>query len=155
VDSPYPRPTPEQVQYQRPAPMPYYKAKTHYKQYGRNVQLMIEQAIEMPDPAERTAHINRVASIMKMMLNEMKRESIPDSVIARHIREISHDRLAVDSDGITIRKEMLQVRSDTPSNEIPNLRRKKHKGNIISMIHTPATQQHLGKKHNKNWKKKR
>lgn len=154
VESPYPMPSLEILAYKRPEAVPYPDADTLYKQYGHNIELMVAKAVDMPEGEAKTAYINHIASIMKLLLNEMKRESVPDSVIARHICEISRGKLVIDGDGIVIQKQMLQLRN-VPVNEISTARKKKKYGKMPPVQQASNTSSSgAGKKPNNRWKKR-
>lgn len=162
VDTPYERPTESLLEARPTERLPYHKGTSVFKQYGRNIQLMIEKAIEMEDGEEKTAYINRIASIMKMMLNELKQESVPGEVIARHIREISRGRLNVGGDEITIQKQMLQLRNVPKNDIVPEKKNRKRGQSRILTVQAPqpsamnagsGQQQGNGGNRNNKWRK--
>ncbi|MEM7659953.1 MAG: DUF4290 domain-containing protein [Bacteroidota bacterium] len=95
VDSPYPIPaTPEEIRAAR-GTMPYVKGQPRYKQYGRNVQMMIEQASEMEDEEQKMAYLSVIANTMQQFLFNRDQRDVPQTVIAEHIRDISDGRIRV------------------------------------------------------------
>ena len=70
VDAPFPMPEePEPAHISRER-LPYMKGKPRYKQYGRNVQLMIEKASQMEDDDTRKVYVNQIANTMQQFLPE-------------------------------------------------------------------------------------
>ncbi len=97
IDSPYPPPLPEQVLARPSKPLEYYRGRPRYKQYGRNVELMIEKAVEMEDPEKKAAYINLIANAMKQFLRNINRYSTPEEVIAEQMMELSNGKLVVNA----------------------------------------------------------
>ncbi|RMG72770.1 MAG: DUF4290 domain-containing protein [Bacteroidetes bacterium] len=104
VDAPYPAPEREVIESRPSERMPYDKPRTRYKQYGRNVYLMIEEALKMEEGEKRTAYINAIANTMKLFLRSSDREGNAPQIIADHIREISQGRLEADPRHIHLTK---------------------------------------------------
>ena len=104
VDCPYPVPDPELEEEARKKRMPYYKGRPRYRQYGWNIQLMVQKAAEMEDGPEKTQYINTIANTMQLFLRNLDRESTPESVIAEHIRDLSSGKLQVNGEDLTMVK---------------------------------------------------
>lgn len=103
IDSPYPVPlSPEEEEPKER--MQYFRLKPRYRQYGVNVQLMIEKALEMEDGELKSAYLNLIANTMKQFLRNMDRETTPEGVIAEHMRDLSKGRLKVSGEDLTINK---------------------------------------------------
>lgn len=104
VDGPYPVPDlPEPAHISRER-LPYLKGQPRYKQYGRNVQLMIEKASNMEEGDIKKAYINQIANTMQQFLRNMDRESAAGVVIAEHIRDISDGNLRINPDDLVFTK---------------------------------------------------
>ncbi len=84
--------------------MEYHHSKPRYKQYGWNVELMIQKAQEMEEGKAKDEYINLIANTMKLFLRNMDRETTPESVIAEHIIEISGGKLKVRGEDLTFTK---------------------------------------------------
>ena len=102
VDYPYP-PPPDSAMNSKKR-MEYYRGRPRYRQYGWNTQLMVKAASEMEDGPEKSAFINMIANTMNMFLKSMNRDSIPESVIAEHIRDLSNGKLDVRGEDLTLLK---------------------------------------------------
>jgi len=80
-----------------PEPMPYYPFRSRYMQYGKNVELMIHQALQMEDGEERQAYIRLIASYMKQCLKNRDRSSQPsDHVVVEQLAKLSDGRIQLD-----------------------------------------------------------
>lgn len=104
VDTPYPMPKPEEVRSRPTKRMDYYEGRPRFRQYGWNVQLMVNKAIEMPEGPEKKAYVNLIANTMKTFLRSMDRETTPEEVVADHINEISKGKLQIDGRELTFSK---------------------------------------------------
>jgi len=128
VESPYEPPTPESVMPHSSERLEYYRERPRYKQYGKNVELMIEKAKTFEEGPERQAYINHIASTMKQFLRNANRDNTPDEVIAEHIRELSGNAIKVKASDITFHKITTQGGSQ-PSNESGFSSSRRRKGN--------------------------
>lgn len=116
VDAPYDPPTPESVISHASERLEYYRERPRYKQYGKNVELMIEKAKNFEEGPEREAYVNQIASTMKQFLRNANRDNVPDEVIAEHLRELSGNAIKVKADDLNFHKITTQGGSQ-PSNE--------------------------------------
>lgn len=121
IDAPYPVPPrpDEMVKEER---MSYYQGKPKFRQYGWNVQLMINRAVEMEDGPIKDEYLNMIGNAMKQFLRNMDRESTPEAVIAEHMREMSRGKLSVQGDDLTI------VKPTPPPSNYSNGHSKKGRG---------------------------
>lgn len=94
VDSPFPPPTPLEL---APKPQKPSYASNHirYRFYGKNVELMINKAIEMEDGPEKNAFVNALGSYMKMAHRVWNEDKVPDEIIIQHIKEFSKGAIEV------------------------------------------------------------
>ncbi|MCC2545173.1 DUF4290 domain-containing protein [Hymenobacter sp. BT175] len=95
VDSPYPlkplelfNSTPPRVVYPGKAPK--------LKPYGRNIEIMIEQALTLADPAEREQAAVVIGRTMKFLYRSYSKENAKDVTILKHLREMSGGKLELD-----------------------------------------------------------
>lgn len=95
VDAPFPPPKKEEVE-KKPDRLPYPVHKIRYKHYGKNVELMIQKAIEMPSGPEKDYYVNAIASYMKMAYRKWNDEKVADQVIMDHLEELSGGYLKLD-----------------------------------------------------------
>lgn len=96
IDSPFPPPT--RAEMEAPPQKPEY-ASNHikYRYYGKNVERMIKHAIDMPEGPMKDNFVNALASYMKMAYRMWNEEKVPDEVILKHLVELSHGKLQLDS----------------------------------------------------------
>lgn len=106
VDAPFPAPPkPDETDpFER---MDYYREKPRYRQYGKNIEFMIDNAVEMEEGPKRTAYINLIASTMKQFLRNINREDTPEQVLADQINELSGHRLRLKGEELTLSKVTL------------------------------------------------
>lgn len=95
IDSPFPQPSeseqlkPEKVGYQINRAM-------RYRYYGRNLENMILQAIQMKEGPECDALVGQIANTMKKLYTIWNKESVTDDIIRRHLSELSGGKLGID-----------------------------------------------------------
>lgn len=95
VDSPYPMPEKSAIG-KKPNIVDYNSNKLFYKHYGRNIELVIQKAIEMTDPEEKEAAIIYLGRTMKKFYAAWNKENVEDEVIIAHLREMSRNKLVID-----------------------------------------------------------
>lgn len=105
IDAPYPMPAriEEGPQYHGER-MDYPAVKPRYRQYGKNVENMVQKAAEMPEGPAKTEYLNLIANIMKQFLANIDRENTPDTAIAEHIRDMSNGQISLNLEEIEIAK---------------------------------------------------
>ncbi len=99
VDAPYPMPE-KTLLGRKPKRVGYNTHELHYKHYGRNVELLIEKAIQMEDPDEKQNAIIYIGKLMKNFYATWNKENVDDSVIVEHLREMSGNRLNISVDKV-------------------------------------------------------
>lgn len=99
VDSPYPMPERSAIG-KKPNIVDYNSNKLYYKHYGRNIELVIQKAIEMTDPEEKEAAIIYLGRTMKKFYATWNKENVEDEVIIAHIKEMSKGKLPVDEERV-------------------------------------------------------
>jgi hypothetical protein len=102
IDSPYPAPDPSVVLKRPEERMEYYRPKTRFKQYGQNVELMIQKAIEMKDGEAKRRYINYIATIMRQFAQQISKDAAQEVVISAQINEISKGKLKLEPEDLTI-----------------------------------------------------
>ncbi len=95
VDSPFPPPNKEEVE-KKPERLPYPVHQIRYKHYGKNIELMIQKAIEMPSGQAKDYYVNAIASYMKVAYRKWNDEKVSDQVIMDHLEELSGGYLKID-----------------------------------------------------------
>ncbi|WP_424963527.1 DUF4290 domain-containing protein [Ekhidna sp.] len=95
IEGPFPKPD-ASVLDRKPERLKYYSNEIKYRHYGRGVELLIDQAIEMEDPKEREGAIVAIGRLMKGFFQTWNKESIEDEQILKNIKRLSNDKLDID-----------------------------------------------------------
>lgn len=95
VDSPYPKPTPEEAQF-KPAHIGYPQQKIRYKHYGKTVEKLIEKTIEEENPERKSAMVQGIANFMKMAYVQWNKDNVADETILKNLRELSGGNLELE-----------------------------------------------------------
>lgn len=111
VESPFGEPDKQELMSMPTESMPYYFGKPRYRQYGRNVELMIQEALAMEEGGERTALINIIANIMKMHLKTTERDSNAELIVLEHLKKLSDGVMDFTPDQITFYRIQQQQNS--------------------------------------------
>ncbi|MEL7529897.1 MAG: DUF4290 domain-containing protein [Bacteroidota bacterium] len=126
VEAPFPIPTKEQVIGRPTKHIGYYKGKARYRQYGQNIEKMIDNAVEMENPEKKEAYLNLIANSMMQFLRHTDRYSSPEEVIAQQINELSRGKLQVKAEDLVISAKAPSPQPTFPRN---NKSKKKNKKN--------------------------
>lgn len=92
VKSPYPIPTRETLK-AKPDPLPYPSRKSRYSHLGKNLEEIIDRALQETDPEKKQGFANSIAYYMKLAYNNWHKESIPDEVIQSELTNITNGEL--------------------------------------------------------------
>ncbi len=97
VDSPYP--PPEKI-IMKPGQNIMHKEGNNirYRHYGKNIERIIEKAIEYEDGPEKDALIKTIANHMKKSYLNWNRESVVDEQIFQNLEQLSDKKLSIDSE---------------------------------------------------------
>jgi len=101
VDSPFPKPDREEI-FKRPDPLPYPQNHPKYRFYGNNISLMIDEAIKVEDGKLKDALVYTIANHMKKCFLNWNRDAVKDSVIFKHLEELSDGKLVIKADDETL-----------------------------------------------------
>jgi len=94
VDSPFPLKSLDLEQ--EPERVPYPKEVPKLKAYGRGVELLIEKALTLEDPAEREQATIAIGRTMKFLYRSHNKENAKDVTILKHLKELSGGKLELD-----------------------------------------------------------
>jgi len=130
VDSPYPKPE-KNMLVNKPAPVPYSDQKIRFRHYGKNVEKIIEKAIEFEEGPEKDALIKTIANHLKKSYLNWNRNSVDDELILIHLSELSKDQLKMsENDKLSHTNEILarnkKKKVDKPTNKNNHRPRRKH-----------------------------
>lgn len=99
VDSEYSMPEKDMLG-RKPKRLKYNNNEVRFKHYGRNVELLIEKAVQLEDEEEREAAIIFVGKLMKSFYSSWNKENIEDEVIWQQMKDMSGGRLNMDLEKI-------------------------------------------------------
>ncbi len=89
IDSEYSIPDQPTLFSKAPSRMPYLSGRSRFRQYGRNIELMAEKAMEMNDMDRRHALVTMILNIMKMHLKGQEKDSNAEIIVCDHLRILS------------------------------------------------------------------
>ena len=92
VDSPFPKPDPE-VKEDEKFKCSYPNKFIRYRQYGKNIENMITEAINFKEGEEKEKLILYIANHLKKLYISWNRDSVTDEVIFEHLSILSDGRL--------------------------------------------------------------
>ena len=95
VDTPHPMPD-LAVLGKKPDRVPYNHNNLRYKHYGKNINLLIEQAVLKEDGVEKDDAIIYIGRLMKRLYSTWNKENVDDEVIVEHLSELSKKKLLID-----------------------------------------------------------
>jgi hypothetical protein len=134
VDGPYPKPEPELL-FKKPKRVGYPKGEIKFKHYGRNIEKLIEKAVEIEDDEEQEGAIIYIGQLMRSFHSTWNRENFDDGIILDDIKTLSKGKLHIDLEKV---REMGLFETNTrrdfklPSEPEPsssNQNRRKFSGN--------------------------
>jgi hypothetical protein len=92
VDSPYP--IPEKETYKaKPDPLPYPKGHTKLHHLGKNIQMVIDKALNEEDPERKEGFANSIAYYMKLAYSNWHNELVHDDAIRSELNAITGGEL--------------------------------------------------------------
>ncbi len=92
VDSPYPIPVRETYK-ARPEPMAYPKRHPKYHHLGKNLEMVIDKALQQEDQEKKTGFANAIAYYMKLSYSNWHKELVQDDVIKSELDNITGGQL--------------------------------------------------------------
>lgn len=98
VDSPFPITSKETLQ-QRPDPLEYPQNHPKYRFYGNNIKRMIDVAVKWEKGDLRDGLEYAIANHMKKCYLNWNKDSVEDSVIFAHLKELSKGEIDLAGDG--------------------------------------------------------
>jgi Domain of unknown function (DUF4290) len=88
VDSPYPIPQKETYK-AKPDPLPYPKRHPKYSHLGKNLELVIDKAMQEEDTEKKTGFANTIAYYMKLSYSTWHKELVHDENIRSEMNSIT------------------------------------------------------------------
>lgn len=111
VDSPFPI-TSKEVLQQRPEPLEYPQNHPKYRFYGNNIKRMIDVAVKWEKGDMRSGLEYAIANHMKKCYLNWNKDTVEDSAIFAHLKELSDGQidLATDGENLTESGQFLKSR---------------------------------------------
>ncbi len=75
-----------------------------FRQYGKNVEILISKIIEMPDGEAKNIQIQNLANLMKICVQKNQEEKIEDATIFQHLAILSKGKLVLNKDEVTLQQ---------------------------------------------------
>jgi hypothetical protein len=92
VESPYPIPTRETLK-AKPDPLPYPKRYPRYNHLGKNIEVIINKALDETDQDKRQGFANSIAYYMKLVYSNWHKELMHDDNIQSELSAITKGQL--------------------------------------------------------------
>lgn len=95
VNSPFPIPEATVLE-KKPEPVAYNQRDLRFRHYGRNIELLIDEAIAIEDKEEREKAVIYLGRLMKNFYCVWNKDGVEDDVIYSQIRTLSKNQLEID-----------------------------------------------------------
>lgn len=92
VESPYPIPTRETLK-AKPHPLRYPKRYPKHNHLGKNIEIVINKALEEENPEKKQGFANAIAYYMKLSYNNWHKENVQDDTIQAELQAITKGEL--------------------------------------------------------------
>lgn len=112
VDAPYPPPEPE-VLAAKPAPLRYPNQRIKYKHYGKTIELMMDKAKSIDEPARKQHMVQAIANFMKMAYVQWNKDSVADESIISDLKAMSNGELTLEEN---VNLNRVEYRTPPPNN---------------------------------------
>jgi len=119
VDSPYPVPAPEAIHI-KPEPLRYPHQRMRYRHYGKTIELMMEKAKSIDEPARKQHMVQAIANFMKMAYVQWNKDSVADESILADLREMSKGELQLEENVNLNRVDLRSVNPNPARNKNSN-----------------------------------
>jgi hypothetical protein len=71
-----------------------------FKHYGRSIEMLVQQAIELPTEEERENASVYLCRLMKMFVLSHSKDMVEDSVVIENLRKLSNGKLILDAEKV-------------------------------------------------------
>ncbi len=95
IDAPFPIPE-ATILDKKPEKMGYQSNNIKFRHYGRSVEILIENAVKIEDPAEKEGAVVAIGKLMKSFYQTWNKDTIDDAVVLKNIKQLSKDQLDID-----------------------------------------------------------
>ncbi len=114
VESPYPKPTPEQAAV-KPKHIGYPQQRIRFKHYGKTVETLIDRAKNTEEPQRKAAMVQGIANFMKMAYVTWNKDNVADETILKNLYELSGGELQLE-ENINLNKVEFKPVINRPTN---------------------------------------
>ena len=118
VDSPYEKPVIEKL-FEKPEPLNYPNGKIKYNHYGKVIELLISEAINLEDDELKKKLVIAIANQMKKSYVNWNLDTVEDEIIFNQLMKMSNNKLSV-PEGTELSKF-----TPNPKQQNPHARKKK------------------------------
>jgi hypothetical protein len=127
IDSPYPKPLPEEETH--PKPLPYPKHNIRIQTYGMLAEKIIKTLISEENSEEKDQTIGNIANYLKKQYLNWNRDSVNDTLIVDHLALLSGGKLKLKDDfKFTSTRDILNdLATSNVNNGLPGKKKKKKK----------------------------
>lgn len=125
IEGPYPKPD-ANILDRKPDRVGYNHNNIKFKHYGRSIEILIERAIGLEDPAEKEGAVIVIGKLMKSFYGTWNRENIEDEQVLKNIRKLSNDQLDIDIETV---KELRLFDMAKPANDHNRSRHRNNNNN--------------------------
>lgn len=94
INCPYPVPE-RDILFKKPERMGYPQSPIQFKHYGKNIEKLVKEALEIEDAQEREEAIIYLGKLMKTFYSNWNKETLDDSVILKDIQRMSGGALSM------------------------------------------------------------
>lgn len=99
IDAPFPMPDPETLE-RKPDRVAYSSNNIKFKHYGKNVELMIREAIKMEDDEAKADAIIHLGRLLKSFHSTWNKEVPDDETVLKNIGILSEGELTIDAEKV-------------------------------------------------------
>uniref|UniRef100_UPI003F702FD7 DUF4290 domain-containing protein n=1 Tax=Dyadobacter sp. TaxID=1914288 RepID=UPI003F702FD7 len=99
VDSPFPPPSKEALG-KKPLKVGYNQQNLTYRHYGRNIELLLEKAVQTENKEDRLAFVSYIFRLMRSFFNAWNKDNPEDNVLLGQLEQLSKGALTEEIDYI-------------------------------------------------------
>ncbi|MBA3828834.1 MAG: DUF4290 domain-containing protein [Taibaiella sp.] len=127
VDAPYPAPAPETV-FARPTVLPYPQHEVKNRHLGRNLDGLLQKALDEKDEEKRQGLTQAVGYYMKLAYTNWHKEPVHDDMIKNELSVLSNGELQYETGGYRVHFDLRTNFKQRPNNNNNNNRNYKGGG---------------------------
>lgn len=101
----------------------YQNQPPRFKQYGKNVEILMNKILELPDDEYKNQQIQALANLMKICAQKTNEEKVEDSTIFQHLSILSNGKLVLTKEEVILQNIPLN------KSKASNKKSKKHNRN--------------------------